>query len=207
MAAAERIVIPRCIGCGAMHEFERCDAGCHEQHLELVAAGDYDAAVTAEQSARARIDAALPILRELAERRPQPGEWQQAYRELAAEARRALQATGVPAASAGADREAPQQIAVWRCSDCGAVDAPQECLGICIWRRFEWVALSQFEAQQARAETTSMHERRLLGLLGRIAFTTPRGDAWERNWVALSAEAGALFEDIHDTARRTEAHV
>jgi hypothetical protein len=86
------------------------------------------------------------------------------------------------------------RIGVWRCADCGAVDAPQECLGICIWRRFEWVPASVLDAAQLKADRARETERGVFSLLRRVAFATPRHDAWERSWRALNQEARALLE-------------
>ena len=206
MAETERIVIPRCIGCGAMRELERCEAGCTEQYLDLVAAADSDALAAGMRSARARLERALPVVRQLAEQPPADGEWRRAYL-AAAEAARHLSrelpaSTGPEPAADGALR-----IGVWRCSECGAVDAPQECLGICIWRRFEWVGAAHYEARLAQADAIGELERRVFGLLRRVAFATPREDAWERSWHALSREAQGLIERWAQTNEQLEVDV
>ena len=207
MAAVERIVIPRCIGCGAMREFERCEGGCHEEYLELVAAGDFDALDAAQRSAQARLEALLPALHALAQLQPAGGDPHQLYLSLSQAARQALRTAPplLPAAATGLPE--PLRIGVWRCVDCGAVDAPQECLGICIWRRFEWVGADAYELGHARAERVLAHVRRVSGLLGRVGHTTPRDGGWERSRRALGREARELVERYENAAATHEAHV
>lgn len=209
MAELERIVIPRCIGCGAMHEFERCEGGCHEERLDLVAAADLEALAATEQAARARIEALLPAVRMLVEQQPAAGELRQAYGAVARAAREALHGAPAPARWPPrlGDPDGPLRIDVWRCRDCGAVDAPQECLGICIWRRFEWVTIGDWQRRSAHAEAVGVLEHRISGLLGRLAFATPRADAWQRSWRVLSREARELLGAHHEIDRPAEVHV
>lgn len=193
MARAERVVIPRCIGCGAMFEPERCEDGCSVARLELVAVEDLDALESALRATQARIDALLPVARALAA--PPPERLESVYRSVARSARAALHdapAAVVWPAPLG-DPDGPLRIDVWRCAICGAVDAPQECLGICIWRRFEWVGLDDWKRLDSRAHAASVLERRLTGLLGRLAYATPRADAWALGWRTLSSEARELI--------------
>ncbi len=196
----ERVVIPRCIGCGAMYELERCEGGCRQERLELVAAGDLQALQAAGELATARVQGALPVLRELTDRES-VDDWQQAYTTLSGHARELLHDAWAGAEPIGAETTlaAAPRIEVWRCPDCGSVDAPQECLGICIWRRFEWVRAAELDRRQPRVEDAIKLERRVHGLLGRIAFATPREGAWERSWRALSSQAReslALLEHL-----------
>jgi hypothetical protein len=80
-------------------------------------------------------------------------------------------------------------VVVWRCPDCGGVDAPQPCIGVCIWRAAQWVDTAAYEAERSRALGDCQAERSLAGLLRMLAFTTPRSGQWERNWSALQAQA------------------
>lgn len=222
MTGAERIVIPRCIGCGAMREFERCEDGCNEERLELVAADALEALEAVERSCRARINLGLPPLRQLQTciykdiwmslsgediwMSVSGGGWREAYIAAARAARRALH----DVAAAGAwpvDVTSPERISVWRCARCGAVDAPQECLGICIWRRFEWVRVADYEARLAYTDAARELERRVFGLLGRVAFATPRADAWERSCRALGREAEILLARCAQAGEPSAVHV
>ena len=90
--------------------------------------------------------------------------------------------TGDPLPAAGT-------VTVWRCPDCGSVDAPQECIGVCIWHPAEWVEATAYEAERLRAAADLDTERALAGLLRTLAYVTPRAGHWEQSWRALQAEA------------------
>jgi len=80
-----------------------------------------------------------------------------------------------------------QTAVVWHCPDCGGIDAPQPCIGVCIWRPAEWIDAACYEQERSRAAAVRQAEQSLAGLLGRLAFTTPRAGQWERSLRALSS--------------------
>jgi hypothetical protein len=166
-----------------------CPADCSEHRLELVQAGDYDELTQAVAARRARIEGLRPVVAELARAEPGPGEWQAAYQALQQSARSALRR--FPPAPAGRDDPlAPADtVVVWRCQNCGGLDAPQECLDICIWRPSAWVDATRHESARARAAADREAERSLAGLLGRLAFATPRAGHWEQSLRALQRQA------------------
>lgn len=170
--------------------------------MELVGPGEYDELTAVAGARRARLDAFLAILDELEGGEPAPGEWDGAYQALRASARSALRAHGSAARAAAGDLPAPAEtIVVWRCPECGGLDAPQECIGVCIWRPAEWVNASVYREQRARAEVDGQLERLLHGLLGRIAFTTPREGESERNWRALRSQSQLIRSHAHPLAK------
>ena len=87
---------------------------------------------------------------------------------------------------------------VWWCAECGGIDAPQPCLGICVWRRVEWVNVTSYLEQRAAAHAERDTERRLRALVRRIASVTPRAGHWERGWRALEAQAQEVFHAGED---------
>ncbi len=177
-----------------MRVYETCATTCSERKLEIVSAGEYDELI-AQASARAtRIDAFLQVLRELEGRDPQPDSWQTAYEGARASARSVLRRFGAEARDAAAEMPGAESLIVWRCPECGGLDSPQECIGVCIWRPSEWVNLTLYEPQRSRSELDRDLERVLVGLLSRLAFVTPRGGEWERNWRALQAEAESVTD-------------
>jgi len=195
VAGPLRVIIPACIGCKAMRQEEACDGGCSERRLELVSGDDYDELAAAAADCRARIQGLRAVFGELARTEPGPGKWQAAYEALQRSARAALRryrpapdgtggtgGTGDPLPAAGT-------VTVWRCPDCGSVDAPQECIGVCIWHPAEWVEASAYEAERLRAAAGLETERALAGLLRTLAYTTPRAGHWEQSWRTLQAEA------------------
>jgi hypothetical protein len=172
-----------------MSQFGTCDGGCGEQRLELVPAAECDGLAAIASSARARAEAFGAVTEELASRKPGAHEWEPAYRSLQDAARIAL--SGYPVLETrDVELDEPMESATtWWCEACGGIDAPRPCLGICIWRAVEWVSGASYLEQRACTLAECDVERRLRGLVRRIASVTPRAGQWERCWRALEAEA------------------
>jgi hypothetical protein len=185
-----RLSIPGCIGCGAMRQYESCEGACRARRLELVGGSDYDELTAVAAACRLRIERFWPLVGELARTEPGPGEWRAAYGALQQSARSVLRGSG--AAARGLDEERPSPagtVIVWRCEDCGGVDAPQECIDVCIWGPADWVDAAPYEAERSRAARDREVEQSLAGLLRRFAFATPRDGHWERSWRAFQSQA------------------
>ena len=178
------------MGCRAMRQYEKCEGGCRERELGLVSGAAYDELIAAAADRRLRIQGLRAVVEELARKEPGPADWQAAYQELQETARSALRRSGL--AAGGRDDELPpppETVIVWRCLDCGGLDAPQPCIDVCIWRPVDWVDAVSAESERARAAVDCQLEQSLAGLLRRLAFATPRAGQWERNWLALQARA------------------
>lgn len=189
MSVPERLTVPTCFGCGAMQVVGTCETGCSEQRLELVRADPYDAVRRLASAARTRADALARVAEELATCRPAEAELQTAYGSLRDKARDTLRRYP-EAEGAEIDLARPAEPATtWWCAECGGIDAPQPCLGICVWRPVEWVDRALYENERERAILEREAERRLARLLNWLVFATPRPEQWERNWRALQAEA------------------
>lgn len=185
-----RLAIPTCAGCGAMREYESCTGSCSERRLELVSAGDYDTLTVAGAARRARIAAYTDVVEELALSDPGPDQLRSAYEGLRESARSALRHHGPELGSGDEDPPASvDTVVVWRCPECGGLDAPQPCIGVCVWRPVEWVSAELWGSERARSLVDRRRERSLAGLLGRLAFATPREGEWERTWRTLRTEA------------------
>ena len=190
MKAPRRLSIPGCIGCGAIRQYESCAGACREHRLELVSGGDYDELAAAAAACRVRIEGLWDVTGELARTEPGPGEWQAAYEAVRPSARSALRRLR-PAAEGRGDEllSSAETVIVWRCQDCGAVDAPQECIDVCIWGPADWVDAASYESERSRAAFDREVEQSLAGLLRRFAFATPRDGQWERSWRAFQSQA------------------
>jgi hypothetical protein len=184
-----RLTIPACIGCGAMRQDEGCPAGCAERRVELVSGADYDQLAAAAAACRARVRGLRAVAGELARAEPAHGEWQAAYQALQQSARSALRRFRSPPGSQDDPFSPARTVVVWRCPDCGGVDAPRPCIGVCIWRPAQWVAAACYESERSRALADREAERSLAGLLHRLAYSTPRDGQWERSWRALQSQA------------------
>jgi hypothetical protein len=172
-----------------MSQFGTCAGGCGEQKLELVPAGQHDRVAGLASSAHLRAEAFGAVAQELASRQPGAEEWETAYRSLQDVARITLRR--YPELDAlDVDSDEPVEFATtWWCAECGGIDAPQPCLGICVWRPVEWVNRTIYlqETEVALAERDT--ERRYRKLARRVASVTPRDGQWERGWRALEAQA------------------
>ena len=134
-----------------MRQEEGCAGGCSERKLELVSGDDYDQLMAAAADCRARVQGLRAVAGELARTEPGPGEWQAAYEALQRSARAALRHYRPAPGGPGDPFPAAGTVTVWRCPDCGSVDAPQECIGVCIWHPAEWVDAAAYEAERLRA--------------------------------------------------------
>jgi hypothetical protein len=185
----DRLTIPVCIGCGAMRQDQTCPGPCAERRVELVNAGDYDRLAAAAAERQARVRGLRAVAGELAGAEPADGEREAAYRALQQSARSALRRFSPPPGRPDDLFSPGPAVVVWRCPDCGGLDAPQPCIGVCIRRPAQWVDAARYEAERARARADQIAERSLAGLLRVLAFTTPRPGQWERHWRALQARA------------------
>jgi hypothetical protein len=185
-----RLSIPGCIGCGAMRQYESCEGACRERRLELASGSDYDELTAVAAACRVRIKGFWAVVGELARREPGPGEVRVAYAALQQQARSVLRRSGPAAGGRGDELLSPAEtVIVWRCQDCGGVDAPQECIDVCIWGPADWVDAALYESQRARAAADREVEQSLAGLLRRFASATPREGQWERSWDAFQSQA------------------
>jgi hypothetical protein len=188
-----RLTISTCAGCGAMREFESCVGVCSERKLELVSGGEYDELTVAAAARRARIQAFGTVVEELVTTEPGRSDWRVAYEALRQSARSVLRRFGAASRGGADDSLSPaESVIVWRCPECGGVDAPQPCIGVCIWRPADWVDANVYESERSQAVHGLEVEKALVGLLSRVAFVTPRHGQWERNWLAVQAQARLL---------------
>jgi hypothetical protein len=184
-----------------MGRFGACDGGCGEQKLELVPAGQYDVLAASASSVRVRAEAFGAVAEELASRQPGAEEWEPAYRSVQDASRITLRR--FPEADPpGVDWDEPIEFATaWWCAGCGGIDAPQPCLGICVWRDVEWVNRTRYLEERARTLAERDAERRLRGLVRRVASVTPRAGQWERSWRAIEAQAREALQACKDGAQ------
>jgi hypothetical protein len=192
MKPPARLTIPACIGCGAMRRDESCPAACSERRTELVNGADYDKLAAAAAACRDR--GLRAVAEELAQAEPVHGGWKATYEGLQRPARSALRRFRPVPDGRDDDPFLPAQtVVVWRCPDCGGVDAPQPCIGVCIWRPAVWVDAACYEQQRSRAAACRQAEKSLTGLLRTLAFVTPRAGQWERSLRALQTQSRRIL--------------
>ena len=188
-----RLSISTCVGCGAMREFASCERMCRERKLELVSGGDYDELLAAAEACRVRVRGLLRLVEELAAATPRAAECMGLYESFRRRARQALREAAPPLGDEVARaRAAAETQVVWRCPECGGLESPQPCIGVCIWRPTEWVRADAFDAERAQGLRDMEFEQSLRDFLARLARVTPREGEWERNWSAFQVEARRL---------------
>jgi hypothetical protein len=188
-ATIGRLTVPTCVGCGAMGEFGTCVTGCREQRLELVRGAAYDEIVAARRRLEAHSDALRAVIDVFVHEKPDDGDYERAYRAAQQRARSVLREHPPdPAADAVTD-EPTEAATAWWCPECNAIDAPQPCLGICVWRPVEWMERGRYEGERELAASARAMGERLRLVVRRLATVTPHEGQWERGWTVLRAEA------------------
>src|ERR1017187_3415787 len=173
-----------------MRQYESCEGACSEHKRELVSGGDYDDLKAAAAACRARIQGLRAVVGELARIEPGPDEWRGAYEARQQSSRSLLRRSRSAPGGGDDDLLSPAEtVIVWRCQDCGGVDAPQPCIDVCIWGPADWVDAASYESERSRAAVDREGEQSLAGLLRRFAFATPRERQWERSWRAFHSQA------------------
>ena len=192
--APDRVSIPTCIVCGAMSRPGACDTGCAEHKLLLIRAAALDPLTDTETRILANTSALAMPDKQLVNRRSEAREWPDAFASVQEHARTALRhAPEDPATAVELDTVAEPAV-TWWCDRCGGIDAPQPCLGICVWRTVDWARQSSYQDTRERIIAEHQTEQRLRALLRRLACTTPHHGQHERSWRAFAAQAAEALD-------------
>jgi hypothetical protein len=146
------------------------------------------------------VEALTAQVRALASMEPQDDP-ERAYRALQADARlilRTLEAAE-PGHSGGAS--AVDRLTVWSCAACGRIEAPQPCIGVCVWPKEEVVRADRHDEVEAQGEVARRQVRELSALVRRLAWVTPREGQWVATCRAMQDEARGLLERPPHAAR------
>ena len=90
----------------------------------------------------------------------------------------------------------PAAVTGWSCAQCGNVDMPEPCIGVCVWRPAEWVNLALYDRRLRSAESDLSAVRSLSGFLARAAAVTARAGEWQRNLDAFQAQARVALTSV-----------
>jgi hypothetical protein len=189
-----------CIGCGSIENRQPCLGRCDESKLVIVRAVEHDEVLARAAHARVEVEALTASVRALASMEPQDDP-ERAYRALQADARlilRSLEATGLDHLGGGS---AVDRLTVWSCAACGRIEAPQPCIGVCVWPQEEVVRADHHDEVEAQAEVARRHARELSKLVHRLASVTPRDGHWTATGRAMQDEARGLMERLPRSAR------
>ena len=163
--------------------------------LDVVPAARHDQASAELAEIRARLQPLYQLARRLAADSALTEDPEGAYATLRSEARALLHGTSHPA-TAPVDAQPVERIAGWLCLECGRFEAPQPCLGVCIWRRREVVCAAAHDALMQELIAERKRLNRLGGLIGRLAWVTPHRGARDRTRRALQDEAQGLLDEL-----------
>ena len=90
-------------------------------------------------------------------------------------------------------------VKAWQCIGCGRIDAPQNCIGVCEYRKAEFVYAFEHEQALAEAESARRRADALEGVVRQLARTTPRKGEWEHSYRALQEQARRALTATVDT--------
>jgi len=147
MQRPDRVTVPTCIGCGAMRPVGdlRLRAAPRRSSNSFVRSTS-KALTELASGAHVRAEACRAVARELASDRPGPDDWEATTpRCKALHAPPCITIQRFDGRSAAWDEPA-EGATTWWCAGCGGIDAPQPCLGICIWRPIDWVNANLYGA-------------------------------------------------------------
>jgi hypothetical protein len=173
--------VATCIGCGARNHEAQCDDGCTDQPLDLVDVDDLVTIATLAEALEERVAELREVARVLAD--DDPVDWP-AVQERA----RAAVRIAVP--------EAPEVDVIegWGCPRCGRVDAPQQCLGICIRRPGLVADIAEYREYAAQAERAAEADRVLSAFAHVVGGVHPRPGQEQRTVEGLRSRARELLE-------------
>jgi hypothetical protein len=166
-----------------------CDTGCSEERLDLVRAADLERLTGLASGAHVRAEACRAVAIELASGRVGSDDWEGTYLSTQRVARAVLRHYPAVDEHSPDWDEPAERATTWWCAGCGGIDAPQPCLGICLWRPIDWMNAELYEQERTRAVAEHDVEIRLRRLLRRVSSITPRQGHWELGFRLLQAEA------------------
>jgi len=91
-------------------------------------------------------------------------------------------------------------VKAWQCIGCGRIEAAQNCIGVCEYRKVELSYAS--DQQQTLAELAQARQRvaELEAFVRRLACTKPHKDDWEHSYRAFQAQACSTLAAMSDGA-------
>jgi hypothetical protein len=187
----EYFALWRCIGCGAMGNSKPCTGTCDYRKLQLVRSAEYaglleEATVVVEQ-----VKSLLAVVERIADLPREGEEMTSSYRFLQNRARDLLRGL-VPAQNT----PPAERALVWRCSTCDQIEAPQECLEICIRPVEEFVHASHYDELMELVTAGRVQSRKLYAFVRQLAWASPRAGQWERTLQAFQDRARSLLKAI-----------
>ena len=186
-ALPESLTLWRCIGCGAMGNAKECVGRCDFKRASVVDAASHADLLEYFLNLSETNEALREFAREVAVKAATPEGFARALEGLRQRAKDLL---------ARAPREqAPQAVPdderaeIWLCAVCGMVEAPRDCLGICVRRTGDFVRADDHDSLGARITGARAENRPLAALARQIGWSVPRPGQLERMREAAQSAA------------------
>ena len=93
-------------------------------------------------------------------------------------------------------------VKAWQCIGCGMIEAPQNCLGVCEYRKTELVYADEYERISVQADNAQQRANALEALVRQLASATPRNGEWERSYRSLQERARRVLAGLGTAADR-----
>lgn len=178
----------QCVGCGSMGNSEPCLGTCDFKRLMVVGVEDHAELLDYFLTISERLDLLRALASNVAAASESAELFAGALEELRQSARNLLHE--VPEELDPPPAVAPDERAeVWLCASCGQVEAPRDCLGICIRRNGEFVRASDHDSLSARIDSARNELRELASLARQVGWTRPRPGQVERARHAFQTKA------------------
>ncbi len=185
--APETLTLWQCVGCGAMGNAKECVATCDFKRAVVVDAASHADLLeyfldVSEYNERLR-----ELAREIVAQTETPERFERALTDLRPRAKEAL--AQAPPEEAPLAVPPDERAEIWLCAACGMVEAPRDCLGICVRRTGDFVSAEDHDALSARIEKARLEARSLAALARQIGWAVPRPGQAERMRAALRSMA------------------
>lgn len=96
-------------------------------------------------------------------------------------------------------------VKAWQCIGCGRIEAPETCVGICEYRKVEFVHADEYQAVVAEATVARQRQDLLVTLARKLVNTTPRDGQWDRSYRAMQDLARRALAGVGDEAAMPDA--
>lgn len=171
-----------CIGCGRVDAPQLCPQGCDERAVDLVFGDALDAALAELADAVDGVRALRGLVLRSVSAEVTP-------RAVQAEARSVLRVVKASSAGQVGTGDGVIRFTAWVCGRCGWMEAPQPCLGVCVFRPVWLVAAQEYDTVRSDCLRAVRRLGELTALVGQLAWVTPRAGEWEESRRVWEARA------------------
>jgi hypothetical protein len=85
-------------------------------------------------------------------------------------------------------------IKAWQCIGCGSIEARETCIGVCEYRKAEFVHAGVHAQALVALEHAQSELAMLQRFVGQLAHITPHDDAFKTSYLALQRKARTLVD-------------